>query len=113
MADFEGPQGRQSGRVTLAVGGEGNLLTWHDPPGTPPSSWALVVLDPLGGSIVNWTTGHDQITLETVFAPAPMVAGRNVFGIGATPGPYGSSVTVNIISATASTFNAILVRVNV
>ena len=115
MAVFDGIPGRLAGRQDLLVGTDQNLITWHDPPGSEPSAWALVVHDPLGGSFVSWTTQHEEVTFQSILFP--MVAGLNVFGgIGAPaanpPGPYGSAVTVNIAAATSNEFKAMLIRVN-
>jgi len=110
MRLFEGGGGLPIGRAEIAIGTTQEVLIYHDAPGTPPSSWALVVDDPNGGSVVQWINGHERIAMTT--APAPLVAGVNVFGIGAVAGPYGSSVTVSITAGTTATFQAMLIRIN-
>ena len=110
MRLFEGGGGLPIGRAEIAIGTSQDLLIYHDPPDSPPSSWALVIDDPNGGSTVTWINGHERIAMET--APAALAAGVNVFGIGAIPGPYGSSVTVRVAAATTATFQAMLIRVN-
>lgn len=110
MRLFEGGGGKPIGRADIAAGTTQDVLIYHDPPDTPPSSWALVIEDPNGGSAVSWINGHERIAMTTT--AAGLAVGVNVFGIGATPGPYGSSITVRITAATTGTFQAMLIRVN-
>lgn len=106
---MDGPQGKQVGRQALAAGQTGNLIAFHDPEGTPPSQWTLIVFDPNGGSSVLVTMGHDFVTFNPNLAALPLLAaGLNVIPLQT----FGSSVTVRILAATATTFDAMIVRVN-
>lgn len=110
MRLFEGGGGLPIGRAEIAAGTSQDVLIYHDPPGQAPSSWALVVEDPNGGSSVQWINGHERIAMQTT--AAALAAGVNVFGVGSVQGPYGSSITVRINAATNATFQCMLIRVN-
>ena len=88
MRLFEGGGGLPIGRAEITNGTTQEVLIYHDAPVTPPSSWALVVNDPNGGSTVSWINGHERIAMTT--APAALVAGVNVFGFAGIDGPNGS-----------------------
>jgi len=101
-----GFQGRQVGRANIATGTTETILTWSDPESTPPSQWTLVVFDAGGGSVPTVTQGHNEVSWTQDLAATGV--GQTVYA--ATL--YGSSITVRILAGSATTIEAMLIRVN-
>ena len=105
--------GRLTGRATVQVGTTQEVLIYHDVGALEPSQWGLVVRDPNGGSTVQWTQGHNNVSFDVPATAVPTVAGENYYGIpGQPPGPFGSAISVRITAGTTTTFDLIMVRLN-